>query len=82
MPDAAETEFAVDAYVKRLFVPHPSGIYKIKFSGYWTRPSACFNSWLCKMNRGSRFGNSSINASTLTSYNLKTKSDYVLNNKQ
>lgn len=34
MPDAAETEFAVDAYVKRLFVPQPSGMYKIKFNGY------------------------------------------------
>jgi hypothetical protein len=34
MPDAAETELAVDAYVKRLFVPQPSGIYKIKFNGY------------------------------------------------
>ncbi len=67
MPDADETALAVDAYVKRLFVPQPSGMYKIKLSGYWIRPSACFNSWLCKIKRGSRLGNSSINCSMLIS---------------
>jgi hypothetical protein len=34
MPEAAETAFAVDAYVKRLFVPQPSGMYNIKLRGY------------------------------------------------